>query len=341
MPTATVLIPTHSHGRLLDFAVQSALDQTVSDIEVVIVGDGADEATRAAATAHVARDRRVRFFDNPKGARHGEALRHEALQAARGDIVCYLSDDDLWLPQHIEGLAGALADADFAHVLPLYVSAAQEISVHGGHLSAGWSRARIETGINFIPLSAAAHTRAFYKRLPHGWRPAPPDCPTDLYMWQQMLAADGCRAMSTMRATLLNFPAPMRTGWSLEQRAAELSGWSARLRVPELERELMTAALDRLMRWHVDTEQSVRAAVDSADSLRAAVSASEAERAALSQRAAELSDHVDAAVREAARARRLTDAMERTITWRLRNRLLALKPVAAWARRRARPESAP
>ena len=53
-----------------------------------------EDDTRAALEPF-ADDERVRFLDFPKGARHGELNRHEALREARGRIVCYLSDDDL------------------------------------------------------------------------------------------------------------------------------------------------------------------------------------------------------------------------------------------------------
>ena len=43
---ATVIVPTHDHGQTLRLALASALDQTVADIEVVVVGDGVPDITR-------------------------------------------------------------------------------------------------------------------------------------------------------------------------------------------------------------------------------------------------------------------------------------------------------
>jgi GalNAc5-diNAcBac-PP-undecaprenol beta-1,3-glucosyltransferase len=257
---ATVLVPAHNHGQLLTYAVQSALHQTIADLEVFIVGDGVDDKTRAAAAALVALDSRVRFFDWPKGERHGEALRHTALQEARGDIICYLSDDDLWLPRHVEGLSEALRGADFAHALPVVVDDAHRYRCYVGHLSDQSVRDRMQSTLfNFIPLSAAAHTREFYYRLPRGWHPAPREVMTDLHMWRQVLAVDGCRPVSSMRTTLLNFPAPPRRDWSRERRRQELATWSERLGDPDLEREISAAALDVVMRSHVERDQQATA----------------------------------------------------------------------------------
>src|SRR5689334_22302726 len=114
MPRATVVIPTHDHGRLLELAASSALAQTCADFELFIVGDGATDETRETATALVDRDDRVRFLDHPKGPRLGEAYRHEVLAGARGEIVCYLADDDLWLPNHLEVMLDLLGRVDVA-----------------------------------------------------------------------------------------------------------------------------------------------------------------------------------------------------------------------------------
>jgi len=110
---ATVIVPTHDHGPTLRFALASALAQTVEDIEVLVIGDGVPDVTREIVDEVLRQDARVRFFDHPKGPRHGEPYRHEALGEARGDIVCYLCDDDLWLPQHVELVREALEGADF------------------------------------------------------------------------------------------------------------------------------------------------------------------------------------------------------------------------------------
>ena len=269
MPTATVLIPTHNHGRLLAYSIASALAQTIASLELFIVGDGVDAATRAVALELVASDPRVRFFDRPKGQRHGELTRHEVLQEATGTIVCYLSDDDLWLPHHVETMVTALRDADFAHAVPLFIDASGCIQVHPGDLDVPSVRTRMYGRFNFIPLSAAAHTLELYRRLPLGWTPAPPTLPTDLHMWQQILALDGCRAVATERTTLVNFPAWLRRDWSMEQRADELSRWSERARTGTLEVDLATAGLHRVMRSFVDAEDSARVAADEAESTHA------------------------------------------------------------------------
>ena len=92
MTDASILIPTFRHAALLPWSIRSALDQEHASVEVLVVGDGVEDATRE-VIASFADDPRVRFFDFPKGPRNGEAYRHAALETAVGHIVCYLCDD--------------------------------------------------------------------------------------------------------------------------------------------------------------------------------------------------------------------------------------------------------
>lgn len=230
-PHATVLIPTHDHGRLIRHAVRSALSQTVEEIEVLIVGDGASPETREAATA-LGEHERVRFFDNAKGPRHGEVHRHAALADARGEIVCYLSDDDLWMPSHIESMLQLLSEADFASSPTMRFRARGEADLLLADLGSPRDREMLLSGRNRVPLSGGAHTLAFYRRLPFGWRTTPEGTPTDLYMWQQLLEDPTCRAHSAKRPSVLNFPAPERRGWTLSERGEELEEYAAKANNP-------------------------------------------------------------------------------------------------------------
>ena len=163
-------------------------------------------------------DPRVRFFDNPKGARHGEEHRHAALSEARGEIVCYLSDDDLWLPEPRRDAAGASRESDFAHTLPLWIDPDGSIHHWRVDLELPFYRELLLGGENRVPHCCAGHTLELYRRLPAGWRAGPEDVPSDLYMWQQILSVPGCRAVSGTRPTVLHFPSRATRG--LEQRAA-------------------------------------------------------------------------------------------------------------------------
>jgi hypothetical protein len=232
---ATVLIPTSiDRGPTLKLAVESALRQTVAALEVFIIGDGAHEVTRDAAHALEKIDSRVRFFDHPKHARRGEPYRHDALQAARGRIVCYLCDRDLYLPDHVETMDQLLQDADFAHAPWVRTDEDGGFSPNAV-FDLGDPRDRqdfLRGRFLGLPLSLGAHTLEAYRALPEGWTETPPGVFTDAYFAKKILARPVTRARAGTRPTVLYFPRGSHPGWSTAQRQAELLKWHARLNDP-------------------------------------------------------------------------------------------------------------
>jgi glycosyltransferase involved in cell wall biosynthesis len=94
----TCVIPVRDGGQYLGKAITSALAQTHSAIEVVVIDDGSVDAS-----AEVARGfgESVRFVthEHPRGA---PATRSHGVGIAHGDLVAFLDADDLWQPDRIE-----------------------------------------------------------------------------------------------------------------------------------------------------------------------------------------------------------------------------------------------
>ena len=312
---ATAIIPTYDHGPTLNLSIPTALDQTVSDIEVFVIGDGVPDVTRSIVAEFARMDERVRFFDHPKGPRHGEIYRHAALQEAKGEIVCYLADDDLWLPDHIESLLELLQEADFAHTCPARLEEDGSMWIYPGDLVMhGW-RSAVLAGRNFIPFSMGGHTLESYRRLPHGWRTTPRGTPTDLYMWQQLLSEPWCRAVSGSRPTVLNFPASLRPGASVEERVDELEAWARRRDDPDWRGRFVLLVLDFLYR----------------------------ERAGLVGRIEAVGRPPEELAAENAALKAQLDEAYGTATWRMRTELLespGLGRLIRWRARRRRGHSA-
>ena len=223
-PVATILIPTHDHGPTLRASVASALAQTCP-VEVFIIGDGVPRETYSIVAEFAQADQPIRFFDHPKGPRNGEAYRHAALQEAQGRIVCYLSDDDLYLPDHVHVMEHLLQDADFAHALPVEVRLDRSLVVRTVDLEVPAFQRELLEGRNRIPLSCGAHTLSAYRELEQGWSTTPLGEFPDLYMWCKFLRHPGFRFRAAATPTFLGFPAQPRKHHTGEQRYQELHSW--------------------------------------------------------------------------------------------------------------------
>jgi glycosyltransferase involved in cell wall biosynthesis len=98
MPDVSVIIPVFNRAGLVTRAVSSALRQTVSPLEDIVVDDGSTDGS--AEVLSKLNDLRLRVLrhDVNRGA---AAARNTGLRAARGDFVAYLDSDDEWLPEKL------------------------------------------------------------------------------------------------------------------------------------------------------------------------------------------------------------------------------------------------
>jgi glycosyltransferase involved in cell wall biosynthesis len=249
--TATIIIPTSiDRGPTLTLAVQSVLSQSVRSLEVFIIGDGVHDVTRAAARALENADPRVRFFDHPKHTRRGEPYRHEALQHARGRIVCYLCDRDLYLPDHLETMDGLLQAADFAHAPWVRVDEDGRFNPREA-FDLNDPRDRrdfLNDRLVGLPLSLQAHTLATYRELADGWTETPPGIYTDVYFAKKFVSKASVTCRAGARPTVLYFPRGTHPGWSTARRYAELLGWHTRLADPSQVRAIRDEMYQVLVR---------------------------------------------------------------------------------------------
>lgn len=114
MSYASVILPTTARPGTLPLALASVQRQSIREIEILIVLDGALAESREAAEGAARTDLRIRVFDWPKAPDSGEANIHRAIEQARSERIFYIDDDDLWSPDHVAILGRLLDRADIA-----------------------------------------------------------------------------------------------------------------------------------------------------------------------------------------------------------------------------------
>lgn len=104
-PKVSVVLPTYQSACFLAKALQSVVDQTFQDWELIVVDDGSTDETRAVVAAFP--DPRIRYvYQENRGA---PAALNAGIRLARGAYIAFLGADDRWLP---EKLARQVAQLD-------------------------------------------------------------------------------------------------------------------------------------------------------------------------------------------------------------------------------------
>jgi glycosyltransferase involved in cell wall biosynthesis len=99
MPRVSVLINTYNGLSTLRDALDSALEQTWRDLEVIVFDNGSSDGTPDALRGYT--DPRVRYVRRDSTIPLGEA-RNAILSLAQGDYLAFLDADDSWRPQKLE-----------------------------------------------------------------------------------------------------------------------------------------------------------------------------------------------------------------------------------------------
>lgn len=97
IPKVSVIIPTYNRANLISQAIDSVLQQTFSDFEIIVVDDGSTDDTEAVVKVY---GDRVRYVWTPNGGT-GHA-RNVGMQHARGTYFTFLDSDDVLYPYALD-----------------------------------------------------------------------------------------------------------------------------------------------------------------------------------------------------------------------------------------------
>ncbi len=97
VPLVSVVIPNYNYGRYLAEAIDSALAQTLPDVEVLVVDDGSKDDSLVVAGRY---GDRIRVIAQANGG--VSRARNRGLAESRGELVAFLDSDDSWAPHKLE-----------------------------------------------------------------------------------------------------------------------------------------------------------------------------------------------------------------------------------------------
>ncbi|AMK75093.1 MULTISPECIES: glycosyltransferase family 2 protein [Methylomonas] len=96
-PRVTVIMPTYNRKKFIGEAIQSVLDQSFQDFELIVVDDGSTDQTSEVVQAFVSE--KIKYIYQSNCGRSN--ARNRALSLARGYYIAFLDSDDLYLPEKL------------------------------------------------------------------------------------------------------------------------------------------------------------------------------------------------------------------------------------------------
>ncbi len=98
-PRVSVCIPAYNHEKYIKACIESVLNQTFSDFEILVTDDGSSDGTVDVVKSFS--DPRIRLFQLPRNQGPSVAANNN-FREARGEFICPLASDDLFLREKIE-----------------------------------------------------------------------------------------------------------------------------------------------------------------------------------------------------------------------------------------------
>jgi glycosyltransferase involved in cell wall biosynthesis len=98
-PAVSVILPTYNRANVLDRAIESVLDQTYSDFELLVVDDDSSDNTVELINSFC--DPRITLIEHDEN-RGPAAARNTGLQEATADYIAFQDSDDQWEPEKLE-----------------------------------------------------------------------------------------------------------------------------------------------------------------------------------------------------------------------------------------------
>lgn len=108
----SVILPVYGVEAYLPECVDSLLGQSYRHLEIILVDDASPDRCGAICDAYAAKDDRIRVIHKENGG--AASARNAGLDAAAGELVCFVDSDDTVEPDYVQTLLEALGDADMA-----------------------------------------------------------------------------------------------------------------------------------------------------------------------------------------------------------------------------------
>ena len=114
MPKVSVIMLSYNYGRYLSNAIESVLNQSYPDYELIIIDDGSTDGSDAIIRDYASKDGRIKFLINPKNMGIASSF-NSGLDKCTGEYIGYISSDDIWETNRLEAGVSVLDSSPDVH----------------------------------------------------------------------------------------------------------------------------------------------------------------------------------------------------------------------------------
>lgn len=135
MPLISVVIPAYNAEKTIKATVESVLNQTFSDIELIVINDGSKDSTLNILSN--IKDSRLKVISHSNSG--PQISRNRGIKEATGEYISFLDADDLWTPDKLESQFDALQadpEAAVAYSWTDWIDESDRFLRRGTHISA-------------------------------------------------------------------------------------------------------------------------------------------------------------------------------------------------------------
>ena len=157
VPKVSIYIPAYNAEEFIEEAIESGLNQTYTDLEIVVVNDGSTDATGEILDTMYSSEPRVRIIHQTNGGI--SSATNTAINACKGEYIMQLDSDDAVLPECVESLVSVLERNDVGFVYgDSYLIDSQGELIGNAYSWSMYDRYKLLTGMMIH------HPRMFRKR---------------------------------------------------------------------------------------------------------------------------------------------------------------------------------
>lgn len=100
-PRISVIMPVYNTGKYIAEAIESILNQTFTDIELIIINDCSTDRTPEIIAEYALKDQRIRFINNPQNSGPAKS-RNDGILQSHGEYIALMDADDISHPNRLE-----------------------------------------------------------------------------------------------------------------------------------------------------------------------------------------------------------------------------------------------